>query len=223
MTRKVFWEAPYQTTLDTIISGVDSNQVKMNETIFYPFAGGQERDTGTIGGFEVKDVLKQGTDLQYILPDDHTLQTGDTVTIKIDAERRYKLMRLHFAAEIVLELATQNLPGIIKIGAHIAESKARIDFLWENNIASAFPMLTEKAHNIINANYPIVSAFSDRDNERRYWEIEGFARVACGGTHIKHTDEVGDLRLKRKNIGKGKERIEITVDARPVPQNVTSN
>ena len=39
--------------------------------------------------------------------------------------------------------------------------------------------------------------------------IDGFARVACGGTHIKRTGEVGPIKLKRNNIGKGKERIEI--------------
>jgi Ser-tRNA(Ala) deacylase AlaX len=35
--------------------------------------------------------------------------------------------------------------------------------------------------------------------------------MACGGTHPRSTAEVGALRLKRKNIGKGKERIEISL------------
>jgi alanyl-tRNA synthetase len=33
--------------------------------------------------------------------------------------------------------------------------------------------------------------------------------VPCGGTHIKKTGEIGAIALKRNNIGKGKERIEI--------------
>lgn len=37
-------------------------------------------------------------------------------------------MRLHFAAELILELVTRAL-SVEKIGAHIAEDKARIDFL----------------------------------------------------------------------------------------------
>ena len=56
-----------------------------------------------------------------------------------------------------------------------------------------------------------MSAFSDEENQRRCWGIEGFARVACGGTHLKKTGEVGEIDLKRKNVGKGKERIEIYV------------
>jgi Ser-tRNA(Ala) deacylase AlaX len=43
----------------------------------------------------------------------------------------------------------------------------------------------------------------------RSWEVEGLARVPCGGTHLRTTGEVGALALKRRNVGKGKERIEI--------------
>ena len=130
---------------------------------------------------------------------------------QIDWERRYALMRLHFAAEIVLELAYQNLASITKIGAHIARDKARIDFEWGENIAKWFPLITERAQAIIAADQPIISAFSDEANERRCWEVAGFSRVACGGTHLRKTGEVGAIALKRTNIGKGKERIEITL------------
>jgi alanyl-tRNA synthetase len=33
--------------------------------------------------------------------------------------------------------------------------------------------------------------------------------VPCGGTHVRSTAEVGQIRLKRNNIGKGKERVDI--------------
>ena len=55
------------------------------------------------------------------------------------------------------------------------------------------------------------SEYSDRGTERRFWEVADFARVPCGGTHLKRTAEVGAIRLKRKNTGKGKERVEIHV------------
>ena len=54
-----------------------------------------------------------------------------------------------------------------------------------------------------------IKDFSDIENERRYWEIKGFSKVPCGGTHVKSTAEVGYITLKRVNIGGGKERIEI--------------
>jgi len=210
-TAKLFWQDPYQSRLGTRVSTASGNDVTLAETIFYALSGGQESDAGTIGGRRVLSARKDGRDILYTLEDGHGLRPGDAVTVEIDWARRYKLMRLHLAAEIILELAYQNLPGIEKIGAHIAEDKARIDFAWAANIARLFLVMQEKAAALIAADHAIISAFSDEANQRRYWEIEGFARVPCGGTHLKRTGEIGAIALKRVNIGKGKERIEIRV------------
>jgi Ser-tRNA(Ala) deacylase AlaX len=211
MTIKLFWQEPYCTTLDTRIAAVGDDVVRLEETIFYAFSGGQESDAGTIGGRKVLEARKDQGDILYTLEPGHGLKVGDPVTIEVDGTRRRKLMRLHLAAEIILELAYQNLPGIQKIGAHIAEDKARIDFEWPENISKLFPMMQDKAGALIAADHEIVSAYSDEANQRRYWEIDGFARVPCGGTHLKRTGEIGAIALKRVNIGKGKERIEIRV------------
>jgi Ser-tRNA(Ala) deacylase AlaX len=188
---------------------VSGDDITVEQTIFYALAGGQESDEGTIGNHRVLQAHKAGKTIVYTLEHGHRLQAGDYVRMTIDWGRRYRLMRLHFAAEIVLELAYQNLGAIRKIGAHIAQDKARIDFEWDANISTALPLIQDKALAIIAANHAIVSAFSDEEQEQRYWEIRGFARVPCGGTHLKRTGEVGPIALKRKNIGKGKERIEI--------------
>jgi Ser-tRNA(Ala) deacylase AlaX len=209
MVGKLFWQDPYRTALDTRIAAVEGNAVRLEETIFYAFSGGQESDQGTIGGRAVLEARKEAGDIVYTLEPGHGLQAGDQVTVAIDGARRRKLMRLHLAAEIILEIAYRNLPGIRKIGAHIAEDKARIDFEWPENIARLFPMMQEQAGRLIAADHPIVSAFSDEASQRRYWEIDGFARVPCGGTHLKRTGEIGAITLRRVNIGKGKERIEI--------------
>ncbi len=155
---------------------------------------------------------KEGKEIVYTLEDGHGLKAGDQVSMKIDWERRYKLMRLHFAAEIVLELVYQKLGSIKKIGAHIAQDKARIDFEWDKNISTTvLPVIQKEALGMIEANQEIVGAFSDEEKEERYWEIRGFSRVPCGGTHLRKTGEIGEIELKRKNPGKGKERIEIYV------------
>lgn len=139
------------------------------------------------------------------------MQVGDPVKITIDWEKRYQLMRLHFAAEIVLELVCQRFPDVVKVGAHIAQDKSRIDFEWSQNISPFIPALQEAAQQIIDSDQAIISAFSDEVMERRYWKIQEFSQVPCGGTHLKRTGEVGTIRLKRVNPGKGKERIEIYV------------
>ena len=209
MTRKLFWEDPYCSQIDTTITSIDGNNVTVDKTILYPFSGGQERDHGTIADREVLEVHKRGKELVYALGNTEGLSVGDTVVMKIDWERRYALMRLHFAAELVLETVYRTFPSIEKIGAHIARDKARVDFLWAESLSPHLPLIQENVNRLTQEDHEIVSAFSDVENEQRYWEVPGFARVACGGTHLKRTREVGAIKLKRDNIGKGKERIDI--------------
>jgi misacylated tRNA(Ala) deacylase len=49
-------------------------------------------------------------------------------------------------------------------------------------------------------------------SEVRIVEIEGWHACACGGTHVKSTGEIEEIRLlSRSSKGKGIERIEFTV------------
>lgn len=212
MTIKKFWQNPYLTELDTTIKTINNNLVTLNETIFYAFSGGQESDYGIIGGYPVLEARKEGKEIYYTLDSSHNLTVGDNVKVIIDWKRRYRLMRLHFAAELVLEIMCHRFPDVIKVGAHIAQNKARIDFKWQQKISPFIAEIQNEVQNIINANQKIISAFSDELNERRYWKIKEFAQVPCGGTHIKRTGEVGIVKLKRENPGKGMERIEIYVN-----------
>ncbi|WP_419421509.1 alanyl-tRNA editing protein (plasmid) [Legionella sp. D16C41] len=208
--RKIFWDNPYQHILKTKVTSVEGNRILLKETIAFSFSGGQESDKAYINGHLVIQSEIEDKFIYYILNEGHGLSAGDDVTLKIDWPRRYKLMRLHFAAELILELVTRKL-GAEKIGSHIAESKVRIDFFYDKNIASIFEELLIDYNKIIFADMPIKTGFSDEANLRRFWEIEGFSKVPCGGTHVKSTAEVGFVYLKRKNIGGGKERIEITL------------
>lgn len=206
--KKVFWDDPYRQSLITTVAQVKGNEVLFEETIAYSFSGGQESDKALINNLPVLDSRKEETLIYYTLPVGHNLTVGDKVTMTIDWQRRYKLMRLHFAAELILEIVTQKFQ-LEKVGAHIAQHKARIDFIYPQHISCLFDVILEEYNRIILADKPILTGFSDIPNQRRFWKIDGFAEVPCGGTHVKSTQEVGFVRLKRSRSGKGIERIEI--------------
>lgn len=207
--KKLFWENPYLTEIEAKITSVNNNIITLDQTIVFAFSGGQQSDSGTIGGFNIIEAKKEGKEIFYTIEPNHNLILNQNVMVTIDWEKRYRLMKLHFAAEIILELVYQNYNHPEKIGANITVDKARIDFFWKGNISEIFPELMNKANNIINSNLSIISDFDDEKNEKRYWDIEGFAKVPCGGTHLKRTGEIGLISLKRNNLGSGKERIEI--------------
>jgi Ser-tRNA(Ala) deacylase AlaX len=205
---KTFWINPYQQTLETKVLSVLGNEVLLEKTIAYSFSGGQESDRAFINGQEILSSRMEGTLILYTLPEGHGLSTHQDVMMTIDWPRRYRLMRLHFAAELILELVTQKF-HLEKVGAHIAESKARIDFKSDTNISCLFEEILESYTKIITDDRPILTGFSDIPTQRRFWKIDEFAEVPCGGTHVKSTKEVGFVSLKRSHPGKSIERIEI--------------
>lgn len=206
--KKVFWDNPYQKSLTTKVASLDGDKVLFEETITYSFAGGQESDKATVNGIPIIDSKMEGNLIYYTLPEGHGLSQGDEVTMVIDWPRRNRLMRLHFAAELVLEIVTQKF-NFEKVGAHIAESKARIDFRSDTNISSSLPEILAEYNEIIKSDRIIHKGYSDVINQRRFWKIDGFAQVPCGGTHVASTAEVGFVTLKREHPGKSIERIEI--------------
>ena len=104
MTRQLFWPEPYRRDCEAVVQGVSGDAITLDQTVFYALSGGQESDRGRIGGHDVLEARKDGAGIVYILAQGHGLKPGDHVQVEIDWPRRYKLMRLHFAAELLLEL-----------------------------------------------------------------------------------------------------------------------
>lgn len=207
---KLFWQDPYLEKCIAKVMTIEGSSITLDKTIFFAFSGGQASDSGSVNGYPVIEAKKVDLEIFYQIYEGHDLQVGQQVEVLIDWDKRYKIMRLHFAAEIVLELMGQNFNNPKKIGANITAEKARVDFSWEGNISETFPLIEKKIQEIVEGDHSIVSSFSDTVKEIRYWEIAGFAKVPCGGTHIKNTGEMGSILLKRgKRLGANKERIEI--------------
>lgn len=205
--KKLFWENPYLSECEARVVKVDDDKVTLDQTIAYAFSGGQERDYGSIGGFEILEAEKNGKEIDYTLAS-HNLKVGDSVEVKIDWQRRYRLMKLHFLGDIVLQMILKRYPDLERIGAHVGDHKTRIDFIMDFNIRDMFDDLMIELDEIIKNDYPIEIGFEDEENQVRYWLMNGYTEH-CGGTHIKRTGEIGPVEFKRRKLGKGKERIEI--------------
>ena len=219
---KLFWQDPYLCNLNTKVLTVNENEILFDNTIVYSFAGAQESDLAWINDMQILGSRIDGHLIYYTLPDEHGLNARDEVKMRIDWMRRSRLMRLHFAAELILEIVTQQF-GLKKIGAHIAENKARIDFESDDSVANLFPIILAQYNKIISQDLLIHKDFADLKNQRRFWKIDGFAQVPCGGTHVNSTGEVGYITLSRDRLGKSKERIIIKLINTDAPKNEIIN
>lgn len=83
--KKVFWDNPYQHTLETHVTSVEGNRVLFDATIAYSFAGGQESDKAWVNGMPLTDSVREGNLIYYTLPEGHGLSAGDAVTMTIDS------------------------------------------------------------------------------------------------------------------------------------------
>ena len=213
MTKKLFWEDPYQTECKAKVTSIEENKVKLDQTIFFAFSGGQASDEGTINGIKVLNATKEGDkeniiDIEYCLESEPNFQVGDEVTVKIDEERRNKLRKLHSAAHVFYYFFVDKLGRQKIIGSNIAEDKARVDFLYEEPLTDKLPEMEEETNNFLKQGHDIIQKPDENKPDLRWWYCEDW-KMPCGGTHVKNTTEIGQIRLKRKNIGSGKERIEI--------------
>ena len=207
---KLFWKDPYLKECNAKVVEINDGKVVLDRTIAYAFSGGQESDKGSIGGFEIIEAKKVKDIIEYTL-NNHNLKINDEVLIKIDWGRRYRLMRLHFLGDLILQMILKRHPEVERVGAHVSENKVRIDFIMDFNIRELFDDLMEELNEIIEKDYPIELGFKDELNEIRYWKMQDYTEK-CGGTHVKSTKELGSVKFKRDKIGKGKERIEILFD-----------
>ena len=213
MTRKIFWEDPYQTKCTAKVREINGNKVKLDQTIFFAFSGGQESDQGTIGGITVVNAVKFGDkesiiDIEYELKKEPSFKGGDEVEIIINGERRAKLRNLHSAAHILYYFITDKIGPIKIIGSHIAEDKARIDFRYDKPITEVIVEIEKEVNIFLGQAHSILMKEDPEKKDLRWWTC-GKWKMPCGGTHPKSTKEIGKIELRRKNIGAGKERIEI--------------
>ena len=196
-----------------MVTAIDGNKIKLDQTIFFAFSGGQESDEGTIGGIKVLEAIKQGDkeniiDIEYVLEKEPEFKVGDTVTIKIDGDRRAKLRNLHSATHLLYYFFIAGVGKQKIIGSHIGAEKARIDFEFEKPIQELLPEIEAATNAFLAQNHPILRTPDEKSPDLWWWQCVEW-KMPCGGTHPRTTGEIGALTLKRKNIGKGKERIEI--------------
>jgi len=163
----------------------------------------------------VKEARKVGdkediTDIEYELEQPPNFKVGDQVEVKIDAERRGKIRRLHSAAHVLHYVVEAKLGSLTTIGSNITVDKARMDWTCESPMTKLIPEFEAQINNYIQENKEVIMEPDDSKPDLKWWTC-GDWKMPCGGTHVKALGEIGQVKLKRKNIGKGKERIEITL------------
>ena len=215
MTELLYQTDGYLKEFEAVITAVnpDEKAVVLDRTAFYPGGGGQPNDVGVLAGLNVVKVRKAGDDVLHIL-DGGLPAIGTRVHGEINWDRRYKLMRTHTAMHILCGCVFRDY-GAQVTGGDMEPLKGRMDFEFERLQKELVTVIEAAINREVQAGrdvrvkiLPRAEAFQIPDLIRtkinllpegiqqvRTVEIVGLDLQADGGTHVKNTSEVGQIRV----------------------------
>jgi len=234
MTELLFRDDAYLKTATARVVAVRDGKVELDRTIFYPLGGGQPGDTGflTRGNGDrvaIADTRKGETpgSVAHVIATGSALpEVGEAVSLEIDWERRYALMRLHTALHVMSCVVIAPVTG-----GNIAPDKARLDFdiditlldpekiaqgtneLIARGVATETVWITDEE---LDARPELVKTMSVQPprgaGRIRLLRIPDIDLQPCGGTHVANIAEIGGIQVLRiRNEGKRNKRVEIAL------------
>ena len=180
-------------------------EVILDATAFYPEGGGQAGDTGTLGGVRVLDTHeREGAVVHYC---DAPLTVGQTVEGELDYARRFALMQQHSGEHIVSGILFRRY-GCQNAGFHMGSEVITIDVDHVVPVED-LPDIEREANEAVWKNIPVrcfypspeeLTSIVYRSKKALDWpirivEFPGYDTCACCGTHVKHTGEIGVIKL----------------------------
>jgi misacylated tRNA(Ala) deacylase len=224
MTEELFRADAYLKECTATIADIGEQGLVLDRTVFYPLGGGQAGDSGTLlladgTALAIADTRKgkdaEGRPAPFILhvpaPGQEAvlaaLKPGDPVTVRVDWERRHRLMRFHTTTHLLCHLVPQLVNG-----CSITPDYARLDFnmadpLDKEALTAGIARLVSAAHPVVvdsitdeelDANPALVKSMSvqpprgtGRIRTIRIGADEQIDFQPCGGTHVANTSEIG--------------------------------
>lgn len=210
-TEKLYDTDAYADTFDATVISCDKSrnnfEVVLDRTLFFPEAGGQSCDIGTINGAAVKHVTESGNNIIHIL--ENPIEIGSHITGKINFEHRYRNMQHHSGEHIVSGIVHSEF-GIENVGFHLGKSDVTMDYNAE--LTEEMLLKVEKlANRAIYKNIEIIAKYPDFDelsavefrsklefapgSAVRLIIIPGIDICACCAPHVVRTGEIGIIKF----------------------------
>lgn len=216
MTEKLYYKNAYQKEFTSKVLKVIELKgelkgkfgIILEKTCFYPEGGGQLGDIGKIDKIMVLDTQFKDRDIIHIT--EKSLEIGKKVKGKIDWARRYKFMQNHTAQHILSESFLKELGGET-FSVHLGENSLTLDVgLSKLNWVDVYKV-ENLANKIILENRQIDIHWVGKDDldkfplrkkpkvekNIRIVEVGKFDYSACGGTHLKSSNELGIIKVSK--------------------------
>ncbi|MFX1278030.1 MAG: alanine--tRNA ligase-related protein [Promethearchaeota archaeon] len=214
MTKKLYWENPYETKFTAKVLSIQENGVVLDKTLFYPESGNQLSDRGIlkIAGieFKIEKVTKEENEIVHNISSEFEdkIKIGTKVEGEIDWEYRYGLMKAHssqhiFSAVLKKTYDIDTIRAILNFEEVYLQISQKIDYKKLKIVLPEVNKITTSQNSLISAEIIEYEQAKKRaskirskipnETEIRLIEIENLDLVCCGGTHVQNTVEIGNI------------------------------
>ncbi|MBN8610069.1 MAG: alanyl-tRNA editing protein [Deltaproteobacteria bacterium] len=199
----------------------------LDRTVFYPEAGGQMADRGTLGGHVVIDVQVDDEGRVHHVLEGALPPIDAPVRGVIDRPRRRVHMALH-TGQHMLSRALVDVCGAETVSSRLGEQTCTIDVDRDGLAASGIAACESLVNRVIDEDRGVRAWFPHPDElaslalrrapkqteNVRVVDVSGFDVSPCGGTHVTHTAQIGLLRITGTERYKGGTRLTFTAGPR---------
>jgi alanyl-tRNA synthetase len=216
----------------------DNGEVMLDKTNFYAESGGQVSDSGTLENSSValkvigvnKAPNKQH--LHHVEVMFGEVKVGDTLTAKVDQEKRLKTMRNHSSVHLLQKALSEVLGDhIAQHGSFVCDEYSRFDFNHFEKISSEqLNEIERKVNQWISQAIPNDTQVLPVDEAKKlgakalfndkYGDVVrvvcfgDVSKEFCGGTHVKNTEDIGIFAIEfEESIAAGIRRIQARTSA----------
>jgi len=236
-TFELYYSHPYKTDFEADIISIDACDTKentykviLNQTLFFPEAGGQSCDKGEIligdisATVESVQIDKDGIISHYIYsssPLNITNLVNTKIKGKIDWNHRFSNMQQHSGEHIFSGIVHEKY-GYDNVGFHLSDNSVTMDYNGYLTPDEAYE-IEAIVNKVIADNVDVICSFpSDTELENidyrckgelsgdvRIVEIKGVDTCACCCPHVAKTGEIGLLKVISSIKYKGGTRLSI--------------
>ena len=228
----LFIEDSYLKEFDAKIVNINTNQITLDQTAFYARSGGQPGDVGQLTTKRmtiniINTIKDQENNIIHIAENNIELAIGEKIQGTINWDKRYKHMRMHSALHLLCSVIPLDVTG-----GQIGYEKSRLDFnaqdykIEKEEIEYKINILVKEDHEIsyqwitndeLEQQPELVRTMSVQPpkikGEIRLVKIGNVDLQPCGGTHVKSTAEIGEIKIgKIENKGKMNRRVNLLIN-----------
>jgi alanyl-tRNA synthetase len=229
-TKRIYYQDAYLTEFDARV--VERREIEgrpaiaLDQTAFYPEAGGQSSDRGTLNGIAIVDVIEDGGTILHVLA---AHVDTETVHGTVDRARRFDRMQQHSGQHILSQAFYEVLKGAT-LSFHIGDEVSSLEIGVPKISDADLDRVEARANAVVFDDLEIRTYFVPEEEIGtvplrkpskkgeggmiRVVEVDRFDHSACGGTHCRRAGEVGLIKVVKWEKIRGNLRFEFICGGR---------